>query len=144
MKSNLLIVAIAISVTGFVGCGGGKTPDTEKLTVQQATLSPAVVQILYFHGERRCEACTGIAELSANLYKSKYLGNSAVHYADINIELDQNRALASKYKVTGSSLIIDVKGKANDISWEAFRFVLPKPDSLKSIIEGIVEKGLKE
>jgi len=144
MKKFIAVLAIAIALFGLGSCGNVNSPGKDKQQTQQTSLSPAAIHILYFHGDRHCPTCIGIAELSQNLYKSKYLGNSEVNYTDINIDKEENRDLAKKYKVTGSSLIIDIKGKANDITWEAFKFVLSKPDSLENIITGIVEKGLKE
>ena len=144
MKENIAIAVIALCLLGIGSCGNVKSPEKEKSTPSQITLTTAAIQILYFHGDRRCPTCLGIAEVSENLYKSKYACNTAVNYTDINIDREQNRDLAKKYKVTGSSLIIDIHGKANDITYEAFKFVLSEPDSLKNIITGIVEKGLRE
>lgn len=144
MKKDLALLAIAIALLGMGSCGNINSPGNDKQHTRQTSLSPAAIHILYFHGDRRCPTCLGIASVSKDLYMSKYISNPAVNYTDINIDKEENRDLAKKYKVTGSSLIIVSKGKAIDITYEAFKFVLSKPDSLENIITDIVEKGLKE
>jgi hypothetical protein len=144
MKSYLSILAIAICLLSIGGCGNSKSSDKEKQTAQQVANSAEKVQILYFHGDRRCPSCLGIADVSEKLYQRKYKENSSVSYSDINIDMDENKALAKKYQVSGSSLIVDIKGKPNDITFEAFALVLTEPDSLVKIITNVVETGLKQ
>lgn len=144
MRSYLSSVAIAICLLGIVGCSNSRSSDEGKQSSMQTANSSEKIQILYFHGDRRCPTCLGIADVSKKLYEQNYKENSLVSYSDINVDRDENKALAKKYQVSGSSLIIDVKGKPNDITFEAFALVLTEPDSLVHIITNVVETGLKE
>jgi hypothetical protein len=143
MKNYFTAIAIAICFLSIGGCSNSNPSDKGKQSTQQVAVSAETIQILYFHGDRRCPTCLGVGDLSEKLYQRKYKGNSLVSYSDINIDRDENQAVAKKYQVSGSSLIIDVKGKPNDITFEAFKFALTEPDSLINLITDVVESGLK-
>ena len=141
MKKALLFIAMAIISINFGSCGNATTQAEEKKSTEISESAPTI-QILYFHGDRRCPTCIKVGEVSLSLFNSKYGKNSAVVYKDVNIDKEENKAVAEKYQVTGSSLMIDVNGVVNNITVDAFKYAKTDPAKLETIITDIIEKGL--
>ncbi|MHC1703283.1 MAG: nitrophenyl compound nitroreductase subunit ArsF family protein [Tenuifilaceae bacterium] len=141
MKKSLLIIALAILSVSFGSCGNTTTQAEEKKSAEVTESVPAI-QILYFHGDRRCPTCIKVGEVSLSLFDSKYGKNSFVVYKDVNIDKEENKAIAEKYQVTGSSLMIDVNGEVKNITVDAFKYAKTDPAKLETIITDIIEKGL--
>jgi len=138
MKRVFLIIAMAIVSVSVGSCGNSKTNSGEKKSPDQT------IQILYFHGDRRCPTCIKVGEVSLNLYNTKYATNTIIVYKEVNIDKEENKALAEKYQVTGSSLLVDVKGEVKNITIDAFKYAKSDPTQLEKIITDIVEAGLKK
>jgi hypothetical protein len=100
------------------------------------------VIVAYFHGERRCETCIAVGDLAKLTVEENFKDNKDVAFKEINIELDENKAIAEKYEIAGSAMLIIVDGKAEDITGFAFQNALNKPELLKDRIIELVEKGL--
>jgi hypothetical protein len=144
MKKIINLLSTVIILVCIVSCGNRKSTGNQGKVPEKLVLTTEGVQILYFHGDRRCTACLGIESVAANVFKDRYQQNPAVQYANINIDLEENSDLAKKFKATGSTLIINVNGKPNDITFEAFKLIGSEPDSLRNLMVDIVEKGLKK
>lgn len=75
------------------------------------------IQVLYFHGERRCKTCLKIEELSKETINNSYkeqLNSNFITYETVNFDEEKNQGMVDKFKVEGSSLIlnsIDKNGK---------------------------------
>lgn len=143
MKKVLLIAAIAILSISFGNCSNGKA-NTDDKNSSSTSVSAASIQILYFHGDRRCPTCIKVGEVSQNLYNTKYSKNSVVTFKEVNIDKDENKAIAEKYQVTGSSLMIDVNGEVKNITVDAFKYAKTDPSKLEALIIEIIEKGLSK
>jgi len=143
MKKIFVIAAIALLSVNFGRCSNGKVGGVGKKSPEQITVLGQIIQILYFHGDRRCPTCIKVGEVSQNLYNTKYAGNRAVVYKEINIDKEENKAIAEKYQITGSSLIIDINGAVKNITIDAFKHAITDPTKLETIITDIIEKGLK-
>jgi hypothetical protein len=144
MRKTLLTIALAIVAVSVGSCGNSKANGDEKKSPEQATASEKTVQILYFHGDRRCPTCIKVGEISLNLYNTRYASNSVIVYKEVNIDKEENKALAEKYQITGSSLLIDVKGEVKNITIDAFKYAKSDSAQLEKIITDIVEAGLKK
>ena len=99
------------------------------------------VIVAYFHGERRCETCIAVGDLAKLTVEENFKDNKDVAFKEINIELDENKAIAEKYEIAGSAMLIIVDGKAEDITGFAFQNALNKPELLKDRIIELVDKG---
>jgi hypothetical protein len=103
----------------------------------------AKVKVIYFHGERRCPTCIAVGDIAKQTIEEKYKGNNDVVFQEINIDLKENEEIAKKYEIAGSSLIIDAKGKVENITGMAFQNAKSNPDALKGKIIELVDGGLK-
>jgi len=142
MKKYFVLFAIAFFSVSIGSCSNNKVNGNEKTPQGVSSNSAKSIQILYFHGDRRCPTCIKVGEVSQNLISTKYAENSSVEFKDINIDQDENKALAEKYQVTGSSLLIDVDGEVKNITIDAFKFAKTDAAKLEAIITDIIEKGL--
>jgi hypothetical protein len=144
MKKYFLIIAIALSSVNLSSCNGGNAKGGENKSSEVRAAPASTIQILYFHGDRRCPTCIKVGEVSQNLISAKYSSNTTVVFRDVNIDKEENKALAEKYQVSGSSLIIDVKGEVKNITSDAFKYARTEPSKLETIIIDIIENGLKK
>lgn len=67
------------------------------------------VEVLYFHGKRRCATCMAIESntgLTMRKFFAKQIKNGKVFLKIIDISKKENEKIAEKYEVTWSSLII--------------------------------------
>jgi hypothetical protein len=89
------------------------TTQTEIIDTSLAN-SNVKVEVYHFHGNSQCSSCRAVgayAEETINTYFSDELKTGRLVFAHVNYELPENKALAEKYDVTGSSLWI---GTYND------------------------------
>lgn len=129
MKRILFLIAVVIS---FISCGGNTSP-------QQAT-SPAtrsdVTEVLYFHGKQRCITCNAIEQLTREVVDS--LANDKVVMKIIDISRKENEAIADRYEITWSSLILDRNGKTENLTDMGFSYAKGQPELFKDkLIEAI-------
>ena len=143
MKKSILIIALAIVSISFGNCGNS-SPKVEKQTATEVVEAATSIQILYFHGDRRCPTCIKVGEISLNLFKAKYANNAAVAYKEINTDKEENKTIAEKYQIMSSSLIIDVNGEIKNITVDAFKLAKSDPAALEKMITDIIEEGLKK
>ncbi len=140
-KSKLFIAICSIALLSF-GCGNGAKTKESNDSKEIIATADSTVQIIYFHGDRRCPTCISIEKISTDVYNQHFKGEKSVKFFNMNIDRDENRSIAEKFRITGSSLVINVKGKPNDITFEAFKYALDEPDSLGKLIVDIVVKGI--
>jgi uncharacterized lipoprotein NlpE involved in copper resistance len=134
MKKSLFLLTVLICLS-FIGC-------KNKTEQKEATELKEKITVAYFHGERRCETCIAVGNIAKLTVEENYKDNKDVAFKDINIDLDENEALAEKYEIAGSALLIIVDGKAEDITGFAFKNALTQQELLKDKIKGIVNKSL--
>ena len=89
MKRTFLIIAVAIISMSFINCGNTSAKAEKDSSGQVAEVAPSI-QILYFHGDRRCPTCIKVGEISLNLFNTKYANNAAVAYKEINTDKEEN------------------------------------------------------
>lgn len=85
-------------------CGSDKAKNAGKTEQQERTDG---VEVLYFHGKQRCPTCKAIEDETQRLVEAKYarqLEEGALAFKSVDITEDE--ALADKYEVTWSSLIV--------------------------------------
>lgn len=70
------------------------------------------LKVYYFHGERRCYTCNSIekhTKTTLDTYFAKELEKGTITYEVINIDKEENKAIARKFNVISSSLFIEKK-----------------------------------
>ena len=139
---------------GMGACSNG----TGKATAHQEPTRSDVVEVLYFHGARRCATCMAIEKNTKELVESAFANIREVIesvYAEElksgrllfrSVDISEERAVAEKYEVSWSSLIIvdyDKSGKerATDLTEFAFGHARKAPEEFKAgLSERIIER----
>jgi hypothetical protein len=143
LKFSLLVVSLFAVV---ISC---KQPSSESKTSEKvdstkvATSNIAKVTVYYFHGDRRCKTCIAVGDVAQKTVNEQFKGNSNVVFSEINIDKPENEKIAEKYQVSGSSLMIDVKGKVENLTEFAFENAINKPELLTKKIVDVVSAELK-
>ena len=142
MKKSLLFFSLFV---GLVACSSDKS---SKRTIEDSGKQD-VVEVLYFHGKQRCATCLAIEKHAKELIDAAYaeeLKNGSLFYR--TIDLNEEEALADKYGVTWSSLIIvdyDNNGKemSKNLTGLAFGNARTAPEKFKSVLSEQISEMLK-
>ncbi len=116
----------------LVACN--QTPDSSNGNTEVTSLTEAKVNVYYFYGRQRCVTCVTLQEVAKDAIMSNFEGNRDVAFLEIDFSKRENGALADKYEVAFSSLIIANDNIHKDLSDNAFAMVMFDPEGLKSLI----------
>lgn len=130
MRNVLVILTLCM---GMVACSGGKT----KSVAENRQTNKDVVEVLYFHGAQRCATCMAIEKNAKALVEEIYaepLKSGKLVFRSVDITKEE--ALAERYEVSWSSLILvdyDKSGKesATNLTEFAFGNARTAPDKFK-------------
>jgi len=87
-----------------------QTFQTEKEEKQEAKKPAEKIQVFVFHNTHRCSSCIAVGKLAGetvNEYFQPELQQGKIEFREINIDLPENKELASKFQASGSSLYIN-------------------------------------
>jgi hypothetical protein len=101
------------------------------------TKKTSEVQAYYFHGNVRCVTCEAVEKVSKEAI-AEYYGDK-VAFESINRDEEKNKTLVAKYKVSGTTLLIDNGKKTVNLTNDAFLNARTKPEKLKSKIKSTVD-----
>ena len=90
---------------------------------------------MYFYGKQRCVTCRAIEQTVVELTQNELreaIASGQVHFRAI--DWTQETALAERYEVAWSSLIIDRNGEITNLTEKAFTYARQQPDKLKEEI----------
>ncbi len=139
MKKLLLLLAI---ISSFVACG-----NAQKKTENVATQTNSdKIEVLYFHGKQRCITCRAIETLTNEVLDSDFAEaqkSGKVIFKIIDISQKENEAIADKYEVTWSSLILDKGGKVVNLTDMGFSYAKNQPEVFKSKLKEEIAKLLQ-
>lgn len=141
MKKTFLIITFCLVL---FACANGRTKDEAR---QPERAKSDVVEVLYFHGEQRCLTCRAIEKetkaLVATVFQDEVKSGRLVFRS---LDIDENEALADKYQVTWSSLVLvdyDAgREKADNITKFAFSNVRKSPEVFRSVLTDKIRKML--
>ncbi len=136
MKKLLFITLIFLT-----GCTGF-SQQTNK------TDNKTTILVYFFHGTHRCTGCLNaekvtLAALNA-LYKNE-MDKGIIKFQSLNLEEDQNKALAEKYEAAWNKLIFVKTGKTEqkvDLTEQAFAYGTDQ-ESMNKIVKTTVDAMLK-
>ncbi|MBE0645466.1 MAG: hypothetical protein IH600_15395 [Bacteroidetes bacterium] len=135
MKSLLVLIALFLLLPA--------APAAPRLAAQQKSVKAAKsaeLIVYYFHTSRRCKTCLSIERVARNVFKEKYGKDKTVVFRALNIEEEKNEALAEKYEVAGSSLLVCKGGKTEDLTAEAFQYGLNDPGKLQELLITTIDR----
>lgn len=130
MKKVLCMFTLCL---GMVACSEGSS----RTMVENDVAKTGVVEVIYFHGARRCATCMAIEEKTQEVIDSIFaeeLKHGTLSFRSVN--LSEEEALAEKYKVTWSALILVDYDKGGDetitnLTEFAFSSARTAPDRFK-------------
>jgi hypothetical protein len=105
------------------------------------------IEVYHFHGNSQCYSCKTVgayAEETVNTYFAEELNSGKLVFAHINFDLPENKELAERYGVTGSSLWIGTyKGGAftpeqNVNVW----YKISNKEDYMNYLKGVIEEKL--
>jgi hypothetical protein len=152
MKNLVLYSLLAIGVS-FASCQSKTKKETAKAETEVACTndcskcvkssetksvanSTEGAGVYYFHGDRKCKTCKAVGE------KAKEVAEKMnIQFFDINLDQEENKAVAKEFQASGSSLFIkhSKSGEIEDLTNFAFRNAL---NDTKAYIEKL-ESTLK-
>lgn len=113
MKHLFLILALSL-VLGFAACSSGNNARTADSDSSAAVEAPAdgdnYVEVVYFHGLKRCPTCRAIEEETRQLVDSIFaddLKSGSLRFTIVDISTPEGEAIADRYEVSWSSLFIN-------------------------------------
>lgn len=108
------------------------------------------VEVLYFHGKRRCATCMAIEEnarAAVETHFSPQVSEGKVVFRVIDITQKENEQLAEKYEVTWSALFVvkykDGKETRKNLTEFAFAQARKSPEHFKDEVVKTVSDMLK-
>ncbi len=134
------LLIIAMSCVALISCSNGEKPK-EAITTEKG-----VVQVLYFHGPQRCATCIAVEEQTRKELEADFkneMENGKITMSSIDFLSDSGEALAEKYEISFSSLILDKDGKVIDLTDMAFTYAKTQPEVFKKQLKQEIVKLLQ-
>ena len=110
---------------------------------------PDRVSVIYFHGNKRCPTCLGIQRAVEETMESKFsqATDAGMLAFDVrNFEAPENAALAERYQVAFSTLIVATQAGDTVLSWknaDKLWDYAHDPEALKAYVTEQVSTALK-
>ena len=143
MKRVLTFVVVSLMV---LACGGHANAEKQK----QGETERDHVEVLYFHGKQRCATCVAIERETMAVIEGQFadaVKNGAVEFRVIDIAKAENEAIADKYEIMWSSLVIvkykDGKEKVENLTPFAFANARSNPDAFRKALTKKIDQSLK-
>ncbi len=152
-KSLILLLLISVSLT-LTGCGKqGVATDQQvkpaiakKRSADYSQMSSREnvadkVQVFLFHPTQRCSTCIAIGKLAGETVNERFqaeLKSGKIEFREVNIDLPENKALATKFQASGSALYLNaISGDTDRIEQDAKVWRLTQdPVVFKEYLEG--------
>lgn len=138
-----MLLATLLSTTTISACTGNSTPESKKETVAK---QKAAVEIIYFHGKQRCKTCIAIEKETKALVEgelAELLKKGKVKFRIVDFSTDEGKKIASKYKVTFSSLFVVTPKGAEDLTRFAFANARSNAEGFRKELKDKVVKTIK-
>ena len=152
MKTMRILLFIAC--VAFVSCTkvSVKTNTTERTTTKNQAVKPQekLVEVLLFHGTVQCETCEAIKKNSKEVVEEKFAdlpGNKKVVFKIIDFSKPENKAIAEKYEIAWTSILIVNHDKGeeevNNISQFAIQNARTNTEEYRKVLAEEISKFLK-
>lgn len=138
-----MLLATLLSTTTISACTGNSTPESKKETVAK---QKAAVEITYFHGKQRCKTCIAIEKETKALVEgelAELVKKGKVKFRIVDFSTDEGKKIASKYKVTFSSLFVVTPKGAEDLTRFAFANARSNAEGFRKELKDKVVKTIK-
>lgn len=144
MKKLLMTIAACCTMLscGHPGQTGGTAAQTQ---------AKDRVEVIYFHSKQRCKTCMAIEKLTEELLQKQYarqMADSTLVYRNIDISQPEGEAVADKYEVTWSSLVVtrhrNGQETAENMTEQAFATALGNPEAFTQQLASQIDSFLKQ
>lgn len=81
------------------------------------TMKADKIEVFLFHATQRCTTCIAIGRLAGetvNEYFQPEIKDGKIEFKEINIDLPENKELATKFQASGSALFINAISNGQD------------------------------
>lgn len=150
MKNIVLFSFLAIGLS-FGACQSNTKKETAKVeeakacpgdcskcekTTDKVAETKAVAGVYYFHGDRKCKTCKAVGSQAKEIAEKM-----SVKFFDINIDQEENKAIAREFEASGSSLFIkhDKSNKIENLTTFAFRNAINDPKAYIEKLESTIK-----
>lgn len=143
MRRIALFLSLAALTMLMASCEGStekKSTETTKVEVAET----AKVTVYYFHGKQRCKTCIGIQNVAQEAIAETYGDIDDVVFIEVDFSEKANAALADKYEVAYSSLIVASGNEHTNLTDFAFANVNSNPEELKETLVAEVNSFLNQ
>lgn len=90
--------------------------------------------VYYFHSKQRCKTCLAIQNLAVETITANFSENKDVKFLELDFSEKANEAIAEKYVIAGSSLVIASEKEHINLTEFAFANALRSPEVLKNAL----------
>lgn len=142
-KITIMLLPALLSTATISACTGISTPETKKETVAK---QEAAVEIIYFHGKQRCKTCIAIEKETKALVEgelAELVKKGKVKFRIVDFSTDEGKKIASKYRVTFSSLFVVTPKGAEDLTRFAFANARSNAEGFRKELKDNVVKAIK-
>jgi len=138
------ILTLAFAALLLLSCGGRQTTPEATVTANEVQLdySPQIVNLLYFHGTQRCKTCIAVGEIVQEVFTEQFSDNNNIVFTEVNTDDPKFKAIAEKYKISWSSLVISKGETITDMTDFAFANAIKDPDALRAEIAKVINTNL--
>jgi thiol-disulfide isomerase/thioredoxin len=143
MRRIALFLSLAALAMVIMSCGGATEKKTAE-TTQTEVAETAKVMVYYFHSKQRCKTCLTIQEVAGNTIAENFAENKDVKFVEIDYSEKANEAIAEKYEIANSSLIVVSGDDFVNLTDVAFANALRNPDVLKETLIAEVNNYLNQ
>jgi hypothetical protein len=104
------------------------------------------IEVFYFHLTRRCVTCQAVENVSRDAVQELYpeeISSGKIVFRSLNIENQENEAVAEKVRATGQCLLVVSGDTRVDLTSEGFMYARSKPEKLKDALKKAIDPLLK-
>ena len=114
--AGIIIIGIIglVAINSYAQKGNAAKSATEKITadaVAEQEVKPAEkIQVYLFHATSRCYSCITAGKYAKETVEQKFpeeLKSGKIEFKEINVDLPENKEVATKFKASGTSLFIN-------------------------------------
>ena len=130
MDKKIIIGIIVVVILGIITItvknnnqqSSTKATDKTENTTQEPSVKKIAdkIEVYYFHRTARCYSCNTLSQYTRETIEQRFseeIKSGKIEFREINIDLPENKNVATKFQASGSSLFINaIKDGQDDIS----------------------------